>query len=244
MTYSFSVIGGFFLRTLAWLSVTLALWFLAREYVVMPPGWLSERLLLSAFPGWISGIVREGTTITMQTTFMAAFGPGQFGPLQPSAPILHYCYGLPLFAALMLSCRANGLWWKLPTGAIILVPFQAWGVFFHLVIQTAAPMDNAGQGLTHLWSLPREVFALGYQLGYLLWPTLIPMLLWMVMERQFIATVAVDGAMQGSLELTSTGTLTAEQSPQHAPRVLPPSPHLSGQAAQTGRQPPASRTVD
>jgi hypothetical protein len=45
----------------------------------------------------------------------------------------------------------------------------------------------------------QNLIALGYQFGFLLLPTLAPLLLWLFFERRFVITVAVEGAMQGSV---------------------------------------------
>jgi hypothetical protein len=56
MEKHFSIIGGFFLRTVLLLIPMLALWYWAREWVVAPPAWLAGKLYSFSFhPGcWVS----------------------------------------------------------------------------------------------------------------------------------------------------------------------------------------------
>lgn len=202
MSRPLSVIGGFFLRALLWLGVALGVWFWAREYVVAPVAWLADQVMRGSFSGWVLGTELNGSDLTLLTTIPhpAASENGAIGYFAPEAGILLYCYGLPLFVALLLASRARGLLWKLPFGAVLLVPFQAWGVCFEwlmvLIVQYGT-LTQSSLGFNSVWA---NVVGLGYQFGYLLFPTLIPMLLWLYFERRFVTTVVVEGAMVGSLE--------------------------------------------
>ena len=198
MQPTFSVIGGFFIKTILALIPALALWFWAREWLIQPVGWLSTQLMMGLFPTWVAGTTLDGTTLTLLTTVeLPSDRPGMSARLAPSANLLTYCYGLPMFAALLVAAGARGLWWKLPFGALILIPFQAWGACFDLLVKVAVHFGAHSAAVTGFSALQINLIAIGYQMGFLLLPTLAPMLTWVVLERRFLATVAVDGALKG-----------------------------------------------
>lgn len=202
MSRSLSVIGGFFVRALLWLIPALALWYWLRHWMVLPPAWLAEQIMLLNFPGWVLDVRQDGLAFALETTIPYT---GQGAPAGATVSVranpLAYAYGLPLLVALLAAARAQGWWWKVPLAALVLVPFQAWGVCFAWLVQIAVHIGEMTRGVTGFSALQVNVIAIGYQLGYLLLPTLMPMLLWLYMERRFVTTVAVDGAMAGMLRL-------------------------------------------
>lgn len=194
-----SVIGGFFARSLLYLIPALAVWYWARDYVVMPVAWLAEALMRFFFPGWVSGTELDGINLTLITRLAVPHVSGRVAELTPEVSVLTYCYGLPLLLALFLAARAKGLWWKLPVCAVGLLPFQAWGVCFAWLVTVAVQSGPSTRSTTYFTQWDVNLIGLGYQMGFLLLPTLVPLLMWMYLERKFVITVAVEGAMEGSV---------------------------------------------
>ncbi|MDD2919865.1 exosortase H-associated membrane protein [Rhodoferax sp.] len=194
-----SVIAIFFVRALAFLVPALALWYWARDYVVMPVAWLAGWLMRYFFPGWVSGSELDGINLTLLTRLTVPHVSGQIAELTPEVSVLTYCYGLPLLVALLLAARAKGLWWKLPTCAVGLLPFQAWGVCFAWLLQVAVQSGPQTRAVTYFNAWDVNLIGLGNQIGFLLLPTLVPMLMWLYLERSFVITVAVEGAMEGTV---------------------------------------------
>lgn len=193
-----SVIVGFFVRTFLWLIPALALWYWARDYVVMPVAWLAGAFMRFLFPGWVSGTELDGILQTLITRLAVPHASGRMADLTPEVSVLTYCYGLPLLVALFLGVRAKGLWWKLPVCSVGLLPFQAWGVCFAWLVPIAVEAGQFTRSTTYFNSWEVNLIGLGYQVGVLLLPTLIPMLMWLYFERTFVITVAVEGVMEGS----------------------------------------------
>lgn len=191
-----SVIAGFFARAVLGLIPALALWYWGRDYVVIPVAWLAEVFMRYFFPGWVSGTELDGINQILITRLGVPVS-GRVADLMPEASVLTYCYGLPLLSALFLAARAKGVWWKLPVCAIGLLPFQAWGVCFAWLVQVAVQSGQFTRSTTYFTSWDVNMIGLGYQMGFLLLPTLVPMLMWMYLERSFIITVAVEGTMEG-----------------------------------------------
>jgi len=194
-----SVIALFFMRALVFLVPALALWYWARDYVVMPVAWLAGWLMRYFFPGWVSGSELDGINLTLLTRLTVPHVSGQIAELTPEVSVLTYCYGLPLLVALLLAARAKGLWWKLPVCAVGLLPFQAWGVCFAWLLQVAVQSGPQTRAVTYFNAWDVNLIGLGNQIGFLLLPTLVPMLMWLYLERSFVITVAVEGAMEGTV---------------------------------------------
>lgn len=195
-----SVVGAFFLRALAIFVPLLALWYFARAWFVWPTAWFAGHVMQALFPDWVRGYAVNEAMMALETVFRTSQSE-QLVQLSPEVNVSIYAYGLPLFVALLLASRARGLWWKIPAGAIALVPFQAWSVCFAFLVAVAFNAAQVTSFTTGFGgALQMNFFALGYQLGSLVLPTLVPLLTWAVLERRFIATVAVDGALTGSVE--------------------------------------------
>lgn len=196
---SSGVIAIFFVRALVCLFPLLALWYWAREWVVQPVAWLAEQAMLFFFSRWVVGSELHGVNQVLLTVLTVPHTSGRTADLAPEAVVLTYCYGLPLLVALFVAARARGLWWKLPLCAAALLPFQAWGVCFSWLLQVGVQAGEYTRAKTYFSVWDQNLIALGYQFGFLLLPTLAPLLLWLFFERRFVITVAVEGAMQGSV---------------------------------------------
>ncbi|WP_398312682.1 exosortase H-associated membrane protein [Zoogloea sp.] len=197
MEKHFSLIGGFFLRTLLLLVPMLVLWYWAREWVVAPSVWLAGKALQFQFPSWVLGIEKEGAHHTLLTNLRVLAQGGRIGELAPEIRALTYCYGSALLPALLLGSQARKLWWKLPTGLALLIPFQAWSIAFAWLLQVAVQAGPQVAGEAGFSSLGTNLVAAGYQFGFLIFPALAPVLVWLALDRRLVATVLLEGSLSG-----------------------------------------------
>lgn len=100
---------------------------------------------------------------------------------------LKYSYGLPFFVALMLASRPRGAAWKLAAGSAVVLASAALGVAADLVIQAATASAPNGAPLVPLGGATRESVAVAYQLGVLIFPTVVPIVLWGAFSREAFA---------------------------------------------------------
>lgn len=191
------VIAGWVLRTLAWLAPALALWYWLREALVAPVAWLAERAMMGIFPGWVYGVGLEGTTATLRTILKVPTATGGFVELAPAVAVLPYCYGLPLLAALLAATGWRGLWWKLPLGTSLLWPLQAFGLCFNWLVSVSIYSGDAVRAATGFSATHANLFALGFQFGYLIFPSTAPFLLWLWLERDSAARLIGRGGPVG-----------------------------------------------
>lgn len=185
----------FSIRALLSLAVSLAIWYPLREWMLLPAGWLAKQIMMAAFPSWVAGAELEGGTQVLITHLRVWAGGGRVGELAPETHGLVYAYGAPLLAALLLASRTRGLWWKLPAGLLVLVPFQAWGICFAWLMQVAAIAGNETRDQTGFGPWGTNFIAAGYQFGFLILPTLVPVLMWFAFERRVLADALIEGAL-------------------------------------------------
>ena len=188
-------VTAFFMRTLLWLLVALALWFFVRDYAVLPTTWLAEYAMAGLFPRWVQGTEMQGTTQLLLTSLRIRSADGRVGDLVAQSNVLAYAYGLPLLVALLLGSRAKGLWWKLPAGFAALLPVQAWGVCFGWLSQVAVLAAAETSWQTRMGPVTQNLVAVGYQFGFLILPTLAPVLLWLAFDRRILAAAMIEGAL-------------------------------------------------
>lgn len=177
-------LGGFVLRTFLWMPVCFAAWYAGARYHAIVAGTLARAIIEPFGSNLVASLEQSGFDLEFVTRIAVRAATGESAVLVPEVNPLLYTYGLAFFAALMLAARAK--WWKIVVGALVLLPFQAWGIAFDFLVQVGvkvAPEISAQAGLVG-WR--REFIALGYQLGSLIFPTLMPVLLWAGFNRSFI----------------------------------------------------------
>jgi len=184
MTAGAPTLKKFVLRTILWLPPCFAAWYFSAQYHAAVAGALA-RLLVDQFKsGIVSALEQPGIDLVFVTTLEVHPAPGQTAVLLLEVNPLLYTYGLAFFLALMLAARAK--WWKILAGAVVLLPFQGWGIAFDFLAQVGVTLGPDVSAQAGLFGWRREAIALGYQIGNLIFPSLIPVVLWAGFSRQFI----------------------------------------------------------
>ena len=183
MSVAATSLGKFALRTFLWMPPCFAAWYFSAQYHAAVAGGLARILVDQFHPGVVSSLEQSGLDLVFVTTLVVHPAPGQSAVLTPEVNPLLYTYGLAFFLALMLAARAK--WQQILVGAVVLLPFQSWGIAFDFLAQVGVklgPEVSAQAGLLG-W---REAIALGYQIGDLIFPSLMPVVLWVLLNRPFI----------------------------------------------------------
>ena len=188
-------LGHFVVRTLLWLPLCLAAWYFGARIHAAIAGGLARLLVALFTPGIVSGLEQQGVDLVFVTTLEVQTAPGQVGLLLPEVNPLLYTFGLAFFAALMLAARPP--WWKILAGAALLLPFQSWGIAFDFLAQVGVKLGPEVSALVGLSGWRLEAVALGYQVGALVFPSLIPVVLWALFNRPFIEGLVRSPASDG-----------------------------------------------
>ncbi len=191
--------GTFFLRVCLCLPVLLVAWYWSAHWLAVPVSGLASAAMRHLFPDWVNAAELSGTTMALLTDLRAVVpGSTQLALLVPEASYLLYGYGLPFYLALLLASRARLLLWKALAGSLLLLPFQVTGVCFDWLKQA---VFSGGPYAVHrigfaAWQ--SELVALGFQFSSLVLPSLVPVLLWLALDRRFAAAVFMEGWLSGA----------------------------------------------
>jgi hypothetical protein len=189
---------AFLLKGALLLPLCLGLWYWLAEWINWPVATLSGWVLHGLF-SWVESVEWAQRVIDVVTNLRVDNIPsqdGRYAALVAEANPLQYSYGMPLFVALFLASGEARRWRKLLLGLLLLIPFQAWGVCFDILKQVAITAGASVVEQTGYADWQREIIALGYQLGYLILPTLVPVVLWLILTPQFIPMLMLEGALQ------------------------------------------------
>lgn len=151
---------------------------------------------------WVVGFERHetvGTLITNLNVLVSQNGRLVVAQLAPEVNYRTFGYGLVLFWALLIASRPRRMWFKMALGTFILVPSQVFSVCFRwlreaLLSNSAEVLSQAG---VSRWML--EVIAYFDQLGFLIITPLVPVLLWLALDRAFINTLWVEMVLAGAV---------------------------------------------
>ena len=183
----------FLLWVLLWMPVTFVLWYWMAPILLVPVQWLSELVLTRFFDHAIKEVGQEGIYFDMVTIFgsdlLDSYQEGQpVGEVLFRLNALKYGYGVPLIAAMILA-TPNPLKAKLlffVVAFLLLLPVQVWGVCCEALITIVFKLGDAIHNQMRMTRFSREMLALCYQLGYLIFPAIMPILIWAMMHRPFV----------------------------------------------------------
>ena len=193
MTAAAPSLKKFVLHTFLWLPPCFAAWYFSAPYHAAVAGRLARLLANQFTTGIVSALEQTGTVLVFVTTIKVHPAPGQTALLVPEVNPMLYTYGLALFLALMLAERAK--WWKVLAGVAVLLPFQAWGIAFDFLAQVGIQLGAEVSAQAGLLGWRAEAIALCYQLGVLIFPSLVPIVLWAASSELF--KVSVTGSHAG-----------------------------------------------
>ena len=175
----------FFCRAVLFLVLLTGLWIQAAPWTSSPVAALAKLVLMTS--DWVVSVRTQSRLIEVQTQ-LAVPVRGGIGDILVDADPAHYAYGLPILWALLLAAGGLGCWAKALGGYVLMLPFQAFSLSLDLLKQMAVAMPGGARllGISQ-WQL--EAIALGYQLGVLVLPTVVPIALWLWLDRVFVTRV-------------------------------------------------------
>ncbi|MDZ7809730.1 MAG: exosortase H-associated membrane protein [Arhodomonas sp.] len=171
-----------------WLVIAFSLWAWMSPLLLLPLGWFMDPLLTALQPAAVSGAETSRVGIDVVTRFDPSVLPGRGADTDGRAAevvfsvnALKYGYGLPIIAALTLAAE-GGAWPRrlacVLTGFLLVLAIQAWGVTFEALLTLGHRLGPEVAAAVELPRLGREGVALGYQLGSLILPPVIPVIWW------------------------------------------------------------------
>lgn len=190
----------FALSAFAWMAVLITVWMYVNPWTSYPAGAIAGVALEVGAPTWIRearmiGAADASEDVTVGhlevSTRIDVPVPGSGG--QRAEMILdgdpsRYAYGLPIFLSLLLAARQRKMLGKAIAGYLVLLPFQAFTLAFFILLQILVSTNiDAAKLRLSAWQIEGIVY--GFQFGTLVVPTLLPILIWLWLDRRFFVDV-------------------------------------------------------
>jgi hypothetical protein len=187
----------FALAVVVLLPFYLFIWYVAAPLLNWPLAAAADWLLPGLFPGTFVAVVQEGlaldviTRLPLPDELRAQMPPGTTGDLTFSVNPLIYSYGLPFFTALAIAVPGGegDKWLRWLWGLPWLLAAQVFGVCMDSLKTVLIQFSSGSAEMQQLAAWQREGIALGYQLGFLILPSVLPVVLWMTLFRGFLASL-------------------------------------------------------
>lgn len=189
------------------LVVLIIPWYYVSPYLAAPVISVAGQLMDATF-GWVTGFERHGTVGTLLTSLKVLVNQGgrmAVGELTPEVNYRTFGYGLVLFWALLIASRPAGLWKKMALGTLILVPSQVFSMCFRWLREAflSSGADVIVQAGVPRWVL--EIIAYFDQLGFLIITPLMPVILWLLLDRSFVHRLWDEMLQAGAAEAGKHG---------------------------------------
>jgi len=141
-------------------------------------------VLLQLFPQFIESIQVHTNVFEVLTRFSVE--GNATGQLAFDINPLKYTYGLPLFLALSLASlgKCSDKFFGLAVALILITVAQVWGLCFDIIRHLLFEFNGVYAAYFKFSSITQNMISLGSQLGFLLMPALVPIVLWAVIEKQ------------------------------------------------------------
>jgi len=209
----------FFIQAVLWLPLAFFTWYMLRTAVVAVPVKVAGFLLERGLPDVIAKVEQDlladadgvpQPTMVITTTLPATgVAPNEFGDLPFQATTLEpllFCYGLAVFVGLVM---ATPLTWRQTFaqwigGWLLLVPIQAFGIAAAGLKQLSFDSGDALRVMVDNAGFSQELIAYAYQLGYLMLPPVVPVVIWILFNRDFVERIAGPVFTRGA-EPSATG---------------------------------------
>jgi hypothetical protein len=169
-------------RVFLWLAIAFAFWFAAAKPVSLAASWIAGKAVEALSPASVAGMEYQERHVVLavepdyETARRNAMPPEAVLDV-PLSPLVA-TYSLPFFLALMLATRPRAPAWKFAAGLAVLLLLAGVGVGFEALKSLSALAGPTGTPLFAFGQGRREAIALGYQLGSLIVPSVLPLVLW------------------------------------------------------------------
>ena len=217
-----SPIREFGLKAVLWLPLAFVVWFWFAPVWVWPSMLLAKQVLLGHWGALFESarlggevlddagrvVARAGYLVSLGTRVMvtvpaSSSGPGGVGVLEPTLNPMVYAYSLPLFAGLVmatpLASRRRAL--QLVLALMVIWLCQAFGIVAEGLKRLAFDAGVEGAAAIATAGLKPDAIALAYQFATLILPAVVPVALWIGLNRDFIERlVGRDGEPQAGRE--------------------------------------------
>lgn len=169
----------FFLgKVLLWMPVTFALWYFVVPGIAFITAYISDFILQLVADHAIKSVIANGREIYVTSQFSSRNFP---------VKLMNYAYSFPFLLAMILA-SPDSIMGKIKKYAISLIPLfliAIWGVSFAAIAILAFYSNPEIAQQLHTTPTIRLIISLGWQLGKLIIPPLVPVILWLYLYRDY-----------------------------------------------------------
>jgi hypothetical protein len=196
-----SEIKSFALRVILWLPVMFGAWYYFSVLWIAPFAAMIDAVMVALLPGLLEAIVQDGNSLTVATSLSvipAGSSASAAGDIVFELNPLKYAYSVPLYSALVLASAGDDLsrLTRWIVGMVVLATVMLFGSSTDLLKILVFDLGAQTQptGVLPLWT--HDPIALAYQLGYLILPSVVPIMLWFTQFRDYWARFAANPTSQ------------------------------------------------
>lgn len=204
----------FVLSAFGWMLALTVVWTQISPWTSYPVGVLSSVTLEQTAPMWVREVhLRPGVMdVDTRVAIPVPSAGGRKAEVTIDVNPARYAYGLPIFLALLLAARGPQRWLRALVGYLVLLPAQAFSLTMYALMQVVLTTQVDARLLRIApWQL--EAIVYGYQVGSLVVPTLAPILVWLWLDRQFVAKVVVPVWRPSQAAVAATPAAPASPAP-------------------------------
>lgn len=174
----------FLIKVLALFMLFLLLLYAVSPFLSLFLAKAVNAVMTELFPRFIQSVSLKNNYLEVVTYFSVADNPA--GQLAFEINPLKYTYGFPLFLALVFSVKGNysDKIWHVLIGYFVTLLAQIWGICFDITRHLLFEFNGVYAAYFELTSVGKMLISLGSQLGFLLLPSLVPIMLWSILENK------------------------------------------------------------
>lgn len=190
-----SPIKELLLSALLFLPLCFFIWFFAAAVLVLPVKWLAAVVLSWWQPDLFNGIEQQSFLFQVQTLIFPTGFVGQdakLAVLDVTVNPMKYGYGLAVFAGLVISVpdlTTVQRFIQLLIGYVVVVLIQTNGVFWEACKSLLFSGGGDAFEAINATGISHNLVAAMYQMSYLILPAVVPIMVWVFLNRQFIEKI-------------------------------------------------------
>jgi hypothetical protein len=185
------LIHKFFIRILLWIPICFAVWYFVSILLTIPLAIIVHKIMTWSLPHLIEAVRQNGNHLIVFTSLNtdiindkeAIIGDVIF-KLNP----LIYGYSFPFYSALLLATPINESkkfkYWLIAISILLLI--QSFGVSAN-IFKDIAFLNAAAKAKLGLPEWGHDVIVLAYQFGYLILPSVTPIVIWIGQFKESLA---------------------------------------------------------
>lgn len=185
-------VKGFLLKIVVLLPLTFFAWYLLTPVFLYIIAWLTKSILLLTASHAILDIEQQNRVLEVITKFASQEKGKDIGAITFTVNAMKYGYGIALFGAMVLASpdKLSNKLQNFYIGLLILIIIQVWGVTFDILVTLVFKLGRGIGETMGTTEFTRELIALCYQMGYLILPSVTPILLWFTMYQKEVIKLA------------------------------------------------------